>query len=58
MRAIHNTPLPTDQWEFPIPDDCQCDGKEQCEPCNKVEAELEKQWEEERQAEMRYGETY
>jgi hypothetical protein len=45
MRAIHNTPLPPEEWEFPIPDDCTCEGwhKELCAPCKRVEAELEEQ---------------
>lgn len=37
MRAIHNTPIPDDSGEFPIPDDCTCDGSQTlCAPCQKV----------------------
>jgi hypothetical protein len=37
MRAIHNTPIPDDSGEFPIPDDCECDGSlELCPPCQEV----------------------
>jgi hypothetical protein len=43
MRAIHNTPLPPDEREFPIPDDCACEGGALCDPCKQVEAELEEQ---------------
>lgn len=43
MRAIHNTPIPNEP-EFPIPDDCVCDGDELCEACLRVIAEdLEEQ---------------
>lgn len=43
MRAVHNTPIP-DEAEFPIPDDCTCDGGELCEACLAVVAEdLEEQ---------------
>ena len=40
MRAIHNTPIPDDSGEFPIPDDCSCDGGAiLCAPCRKVIAD-------------------
>ena len=35
MRAVHNTPIP-DEKDFPVPDDCRCDGGELCEPCQQV----------------------
>ncbi len=35
MRAVHNTPIPHEA-EFPIPDDCVCDGGELCQPCQAV----------------------
>lgn len=46
MRAIHNTPIP-DEQEFPIPDDCVCDGDELCEACQRVIADDLRQQEEE-----------
>ena len=36
MRAIHNTPIPDDSGEFPIPEGCSCDGLTLCEPCQEV----------------------
>lgn len=51
MRAIHNTPIPDDSGEFPIPDDCSCDGGAiLCAPCRKViaddiaEQDREREW--------------
>ena len=49
MRATHNTPIPT-EVEFPIPDDCVCDGDELCEACQRVIAEDLLEQEEERRA--------
>lgn len=50
MRAVHNTPIP-DESDFPIPDDCSCDGSpDLCEACERVvaadiaEQELEREW--------------
>jgi hypothetical protein len=47
MRAIHNTPIPDDSGEFPIPADCVCDGDELCEACQRVIADDLLQQEEE-----------
>ena len=50
MRAIHNTPIPDDSGEFPIPEGCSCDGLTLCEPCQEVstadlaEQEREREW--------------
>ena len=46
MRAVHNTPIPS-ELEFPIPDDCVCDGDELCEACQRVIADDLLQQEEE-----------
>ena len=47
MRAVHNTPIPQEA-EFPIPDNCVCDGGELCQPCQAVvDADLAQQKEEE-----------
>lgn len=35
MRAVHNVPIPDDH-EFPVPDDCACDGEELCAACQRV----------------------
>jgi hypothetical protein len=45
MRAVHNTPIPDDSTEFPIPDDCTCDGTPTlCDACEWVVSEdLEEQ---------------
>lgn len=41
MRATHNTPIPPEEPEFPIPDDCACeDGVNWCTACQRVLAEL------------------
>jgi hypothetical protein len=42
MRAVHNTPIPADVWEFPIPDNCTCE-EEMCNACMEVEKQLEKE---------------
>ena len=41
MRAIHNTPIPDDSGDFPIPDDCACTdaSREPCDACAKVIAD-------------------
>jgi hypothetical protein len=38
MRAIHNTPIPDDSGEFPIPPNCTCEGVSQqlCGACARV----------------------
>ena len=38
MRAIHNTPIPDDSGEFPIPPDCVCEdiSRELCDACVRV----------------------
>lgn len=41
MRPVHNTPIPADEWEFPIPDNCTCDGGDLCPACLEVEKILE-----------------
>jgi len=39
MRAIHNTPIPNDSGEFPIPPDCVCETDQPCGACLRVIAE-------------------